>query len=162
MDVLRLKPNTSKEDKAMKNIKKLAASISVALPIVAHASNWTNVGVSTAFSVSIDADSIRHEGKIIKAWALFNYVNPQVAPGTYPPKQFLSDKQLALYNCDAGTSATIQDILTVDPDGGGDVITSKTIPVSAAIFADSAPDSIGEAMQKFVCAHKPNTKPHPM
>lgn len=133
-----------------------AAILTLALPLSATASTWVEVAYSNAVVVYADKDSIRRSGTNVKVWLKWVWNSPQEVLGSVPQKYFLMQRQLNVYNCPKETYSIVQETFFSDT-GGEKVVNRYTIEEKNWQFEESAPDTIGDSLQKFAC--KPATKP---
>lgn len=120
-----------------------------------HASNWIQAaGDNNGTSIWLDTMSVHFAGSHAKAWLMFDYQTDQTIQGTYPAKSARSLKELDLFNCDQGTSVTVQVLWTSMTNGAGEVVYSNSIPPETARYTDVVPDSVGEAILNAVCSRR--------
>ena len=129
--------------------------VALALPSYVAASAWVEVGDSRSVAVFVDKDSIRRKGANVKAWLKWVWSKPIEVANSVPPKYYLLQRQLDVFNCQKNTYAIVQDTSYSDA-AGNEVVNSYAFEEKDWQFSESAPDTIGESIQKFVC--KPTMK----
>lgn len=103
----------------------------------------------------MDLDSIVPRGKYWQAWFLWDY-DPARKLSDFPYAPYRSVKALNVYDCNARTSAALQNAGYSDAAGHGENVFSWAIPLSKAEFNDVIPDTIGEITLSFVCMAGPS------
>lgn len=124
---------------------------------LAIASDW--VAVSTDDNknvVSVDTSSIAPKGKYTKAWLLWNYDTQQILEEVSPSKKYYSSKGLTYFDCTEGTSALIQITYYEYQAGVGVPVQSLAFDSTKVRYQDFVPDTMGEAIHKFVCKNSRN------
>jgi hypothetical protein len=138
-----------------------AALMLAAAASTASAADWKAIGGNKGLTVYLDSTSVHFSSGRAKAWFLYDYGDNHAIPNSYPEKTAMSSKELDLFNCDEGTSATVQIVYLAHAMGAGDVVESVSIPPATASYADVVPDSIGETMLQEVCKLQPGKRvPH--
>ena len=113
-------------------------------------SRWVEVAGNDDTKVYVDTQSMGRKGAKARIWLKWQNTKPSETAG-YPKKSYLSEKALAIYDCPARSSATIQVIRYSDVDTSGEVVESLSVPVERAQFRDVAPETIGEVILNYVC-----------
>ena len=114
-------------------------------------SRWFEVGSGSETTVYADTQSMRRNGPKVKVWLKWVYAKA-LETKSYPKKNYLSEKALAIYHCADRTSTTIQVIRYVDTDVSGEVVESASILEANVDYHDVAPETIGESILDYVCS----------
>lgn len=112
----------------------------------ASAADWVLVGINKAAEVHVDKSSVAKEGKYRKAWTQWVYYQHQ----THAKGKFNTTKTLAYFSCKErkGTITSVYHYYV------GDIVSETVGDLSGAQFFDVIPDSMNEAMFKYVCEAK--------
>lgn len=119
-------------------------------PAVSLASTWVEVATNDSMTAEVDRESLRRKDSKVKVWVRWEYEAPADVAGAYPKKTFQSLKSLAIYDCSNRTNANLQELFYADKNGGR-VVHTNVIPEAVATNDELAPDSMGEAILRFVC-----------
>ncbi|MDO8457643.1 MAG: hypothetical protein Q7T07_12120 [Burkholderiaceae bacterium] len=130
--------------------KCLVVTILLALPGLAGAATWVEIGGNESVIVLVEKDSVRRNGSRVKSWLKWEWSKPTDVPNSYPIKMYLSEKQLQVSDCQNNTLAVAQGIRYAD-SSGSEVVDSYTIDEKAWHFSEAVPETIGESIVKFVC-----------
>lgn len=116
----------------------------------AYSAEWYRVTGTEKFNVLVDLDSVSPRGKYWQAWFRWDYTESQTLK-TYPPSQYLSNKELNVFDCQSRTSAELQSVYYTGVSGMGDTAYSWSTTIEKAQMKDVIPETIGETMLRFVC-----------
>lgn len=141
-------------------LRAVIACVAITAACNAFGSNWIQVGRSSdgTSTIFVDASSIAFSGGHAKAWFLNDNMYSLDAPTPYSATRYVSNKTLALFDCDQRTSAVTQTVYYDDHNGGGKVVWSWSVPPAKAAYSDVIPDTLGEAMLDSVCSHRSKEK----
>ena len=114
------------------------------------AATWVPVAGNESMAAEVDRDSMRRTGPKVKVWVRWLYVEPAELKGVYPKLTFQSLKSLAIYNCADKTNINLQEVFYAERDGG-QVVKTNVVPETATGYDEVIPDSMGEAILRFVC-----------
>ena len=114
------------------------------------AATWVPVAGNESMAAEVDRDSMRRTGPKVKVWVRWLYVEPTELKGAYPRLTFQSLKSLAIYNCADKTNVNLQEAFYAERDGG-QVVKTNVTPETVAGYDEVVPDSMGEAILRFVC-----------
>ena len=121
----------------------------------AFAANWVDIAGNNEVTVFIDTDSIRRNGTRVKTWLKWQWIKEQDIPNSYPPKRYLSEKQLQVSDCQRRTLAIAQGVRYSNAEGT-DVIDSYAVEERKWQFTEVVPETIGETIVRVAC--KPSAK----
>ena len=124
--------------------------IMLGTPLLAGATNWVQIGSTNEVSLLIDKDSIRKNGKNVKAWAMWQYSQPQELPYLNPKKYYLSQKVLEVFDC-VNVKFGASQIIDYADLNGGDVVDIVSTDEHLIKSIEPAPDTIGESLLNYVC-----------
>lgn len=116
----------------------------------AFSADWKSITSTDGGFIFVDTSTVLQVGKYRKAWILWDYITPQKTPD-YPGVMYKSIKELDYYDCDSNQSAAIQELLYDDMAGLGKNVRSSGGTFYPWAMKDVAPDTVGQAMLKFVC-----------
>lgn len=133
-------------------MKSVVVAVTLLLPVVTNAQNWTRAFDGREFSIDVDAASIRL-GYPVEAWSLWNWSSSQSIEGTglIWKTKFRSQKRLYWYHCADGASTLRQLIYYSKRDGAGDVVSSASWEQLAESYSSASPGSAGRSVLDFVC-----------
>ena len=116
--------------------------------------NWQLVsGSIDGCSYYWDPSTVSAKGGYRKAWFMGSCPDPKdLGQGAFNTNK--STKFLLYFNCAEQTYMTTQMIFYSDQNGSGVVGTSTNTPVTAATFAEAAPNTTGADWVRRVCASK--------
>jgi hypothetical protein len=116
----------------------------------AMASTWVPVEKSERYTYSVDRDSVRRVGGMVKAWVLASYAEEQ--KGVNPPYMpYQSAKDLYYFNCDAQQYSIVQETSYTGPFGTGQVVDTDARAFDPKYLRDVVPETINEAILQFAC-----------
>lgn len=125
------------------------ATVFTCLPptVAAAEGSWTLAGGNLGKEmVYVDLSRLKHEGKQIRAWVLYNYEEPQRLPNGRTWKSMVL---LDEFDCTKETARNLQTYLYELPFGRGTTIESNTKAEKEAIA--NPPDSAGDRVLRLVC-----------
>lgn len=113
---------------------------------IAQAVNWIHVASSEdGGDFSIDADTVKRDGKKVTAWVLTNYPNP-IGPAT---NTALSSSNRIIFDCEDSTYTDKSSLFYKERNAKGEVVFSET--EKQLIPRDAAPGSSMESVLTTVC-----------
>jgi hypothetical protein len=115
----------------------------------AIAAEWVEIEQSHDSIMYVDKQSIIKDGKYRKAWFKFVYSEPKPI-STYDSRTYDSAKVLWYYDCATKKHAVAQDLSYL----GGEVVESSARKITADLFLDVTPDTLGESGYNTTCSHK--------
>jgi hypothetical protein len=116
----------------------------------AIAANWVDLAGNDEVTVFLDTDSIRRTGARVKTWLKWQWSKEQDVPNSYPPKKYLSEKQLQISDCQHNRLAIAQGVRYSNNEGT-DVVDSYTIEERKWQFSEVVPETIGESIVRVAC-----------
>lgn len=119
----------------------------------AFGSEWHLVGESTNGWTFVDKQSIVVTGDYRKVWESQTLRETKILPTT-PPKPYLSDKSLIVYDCRNRAATRLQVTYYSKAYNEGESLATIIMrPEDVNKFGEIPPDSVGEALLNFVCAN---------
>lgn len=133
-------------------------SMLLALATAVHASSWQEASRGQGALARVDTESIKRlSPNKVRARVYWQYDTPGPLSQT-DSTQFMSAKQLTVFDCAEGTSRVISLIAYAQRDDAGTSVASEGQPDDPRHYDYLAPDSMGEAVLKFTCGWKPRKK----
>lgn len=128
----------------------------------ATAAEWKVIGSGGNTTHSIDASSVAVRGPVHQAWTMWSSKalppNSQQEVASFfrqDANDQKSGKSLFYFGCTSKKIGLVQTISYSGENGAGEVTDSRSITPEQVFFEEVAPDTVAEAMLKFVCAYRP-------
>lgn len=137
----------------------VAGAIAVAVCTTSYGADWQHAGLAEKAAFSIDRESVRQVGPMVKVWVMANLTAPR-SMDSRPANFYTSLKHLYYFECDAFRYNIVHEVLYTGTDGQGDIVNSQGRPFDEEDLSDVVPETINEALLKKACdiAKKKNAK----
>ena len=115
-----------------------------------EADRWLEVGRNESSIVYVDTETVSRSGRVVRAWLKRVHARPVNSP-TDRLKNFLSTKELSLFNCEERSVANLQLLRFANAEGSGSPVETTANTDSAARFKPLIPESFDERVLANVC-----------
>lgn len=127
-------------------------ALSLLLVTMSQGAGWERVatGADDSFTTYVYPESVRAQGRLVEAWLLDDYVDPQPndlrAGGFY-----ISQETHWLYDCNDGASTLTEVIRYSQHMGGGPEVDRGPVSGVPETMQHAAPQSVAASRLKAVC-----------
>lgn len=141
--------------KTAKRCAQIGGLILAALPLLGAEPLWIGGGKSAdgALEFYIDMANLAREGKIRRAWVLFDYSTQHMATA-YSTGPYSSEKQLYVIECPGDLLGTASVVYYFERMGAGNTQGSLDIPDAKLVMHHVVPGSIEDGIHTQICAIK--------